>query len=537
MKKNLKISFPGDKPGRDVESYDFGALGLPFSVAKPMSDAFKALTSTYRSTSRRQAWNSVRKFSAYLVSRGRPQSDIRAKGVLKDFLEDMRTTLIRSTSTSHYNFIAAMYRWLGLNDPDMTIAWLNVDTSRSGLLREVESVRRRSLSKEQLSTVLAASKAGIDEFRSRMRHGDVVIGGDISPTLSAADCKHLRGMHTGLLQGVLGKGKLIEAGSIPSSARYRELRPYLLPEARDFIPYVIYIMCETLANPQSAIELSVECLREHPVDPLKRRMIWDKYRSSEQQAVDVTAEGRYAIPRLVEDIRNWTARLRPYAGQHAGRLFISPFKDYGRTPSVQSWHTALDAFIQQHDLPNFNFVDIRSSGAEILGGEGMSLQSIQARMQHNNSRTTLRYLARKPPTLAARRSVATFIGLVVGAARKLEGRVYETASGLDCLDEMSGVAPNSSAGKPCLEYLQCASCPNSVAVIDSKKHVTRMISAVKALDQMKESSFLSADVRARYEAAFRPTHEVLVKLLELVPREVLRAARTAAEAAPTIPLE
>lgn len=533
----LVIRFVSDIPGRDVDAYDFGILGLKPTGASHLAKSFQALTATYRSVSRRQAWASVRKYCRYLATQHDPDAAMKSQSVIKDFLCHMANKVRQSTAISHYNFIAAIYRWLSLNDAANTIVWMNVDAGPCGLTREAKSVRSIRLSISDLSMIMSASKKGIDQVRRRIEAGEFTAKTGRCEVLSGRDVDTLVGIQKGLQKGVLAKHQLMEMGLIQHNCRYREVRRYLILDARDFIPYLICLMCQTLANPQSAMEISVDCVEAHPVDPLKRRVIWDKYRAGRQQVLDVSADGRYSVPALVDDITQKTRVLRPISGDFSTRLFISPFGAGARTPVAQCWHEALSEFIKEHDLPDFNFVDIRTSGAEALSTSGVGIESIQKKMQHRDPRTTQRYLSQHPPASQARRKVAKFIGKVLEEARRPSARRYETVTGLQCSDPSSGVAPLSVVGKECLQYLQCATCPNSVVVIDSAKHVSRMLAALSSLEQMKNEAAKSVDVRARYLAAYEGTHQVLLALLERVPTKVLEVARPLALKIPQLSME
>jgi hypothetical protein len=538
MKKDtLVIKFVSDIPGRDVDSYDFRSLGLNPTGASHLAKSFQALTATYRSVSRRQAWASVRKYCRYLATQQDPDAAMKRQSVIKDFLCHMDNKVRQSTAISHYNFIAAIYRWLSLNDTANTIVWMNVDSGPCGLTREAKSVRSIKLSISDLSMILSASKKGIDRVRRRLEIGEVAAKTGKCEELSSRDVATLLGIQTGLERGVIAKHGLLKSGLIQQNCRYREVRRYVIMDARDLIPYLICLMCQTLANPQSAMEISVDCVEAHPIDPLKRRVIWDKYRAGRQQVLDVSADGRYSVPALVDDITQKTRVLRLIAGDYSARLFISPFGAGARTPVVQCWHDALAEFIKEHDLPDFNFVDIRASGAEALSTSGVGIESIQRKMQHRDPRTTQRYLSQHPPSSQARRKVATFIGKVLEEARGPSARRYETVTGLQCSDPSSGKAPQSVVGKECLQYLQCATCPNSVVVIDSAKHVSRMLATLSSLDRMKNEATKSLDVRARYLEAYEATHQVLLALLLRVPARVLEIARPLALKIPQLSME
>lgn len=74
-------------------------------------------------------------------------------------------------------------------------------------------------------------------------------------------------------------------------------------------------------------------------------------------------------------------------------------------------------------------------------------------------------------------------------------------------------------------------------VIDSAKHVSRMLAALSSLERMKKEATKSVDVRARYLAAFEATHQVLLALLERVPEKVLEVARPLALKIPHLSME
>lgn len=533
----LIIRFASDIPGREEDSYDFSSLGLKPVGASHLARSFQALTATYRSVSRRQAWASVRKYCRYLELQDEPEIAMKSRSIIKDFLGHMSATVRQSTAISHYNFIAAIYRWLSLNDTANTIAWMNVDSGPCGLIREANSVRSIRLSVSDLSSIFSASKRGIDRVRRRLEVGEAAAKTGRCDELSDRDVATLIGILDGLQQGVLAKHRLIESGLIQHNCRFRAVRRYAMLDARDFIPYLICLMCQTLSNPQSAMEVSVDCVEDHPIDPLKRRVIWDKYRAGRQQVLDVSADGRYSVPALVEDIILRTRALRPIAGDFSKRLFISPIGSEARTPVAQCWHEALAEFIKEYALPDFNFVDIRASGAEALSISGVEIESIQKRMQHSDPRTTQRYLTRRPPAALARRKVATFIGRVLEEARRPSAERYETVTGMQCSDPSSGVARGSVAGQECLQYLSCATCPNSIVVIDSEKHVSRMLATLNSLERMRREAVQSIDVRARYVAAYEETHQVLLELMKKVPTKVLERASRLASRIPQLHLE
>lgn len=519
----LIMSFTSDFVGRELDHYDFSSLGLPESAAGTLASAFTAVTAAYRSASRKQAWATMKKFSRFLKKSRDPWKRMQQRSVLRQFLDEMNVDLGAATASSHYNFMGMIYRWLGQSGGSLTIVWLNVDTSRCGLIRTDSPPRRNALTKDELERIHRSAKQDIDAIRARAEMVKKIIEGGHEVDIPVRDQVNIRRIKNGIENGVLGKKYQVRGGFITWKTPYRRLRGYLLPTAREYIAYVICILFETLANPMAAFELSWDCLSDHPIDPLKKVLIWDKFRASEQQALDVTTEGLYSVPRLIDEVLSLTELIRPIAGDYNHRLFLIPSAGRVTSPCDQGWHDALAEFISQYRLPDFNFVDLRGSGARLLAEAGFDIVSIQNKLQHSEARTTLGYLSQSREAPDAKRRVAKFLGMVVEEAN-LPNQPYESAVGLSCSDSTAGIASGSRRGEPCLEYFQCATCPNSIVIIDSVKHVARMLAALRSLDEFKEQAQRSLNKRLRYEAAFKETHDILSALIKRVGKDVLRAA-------------
>lgn len=540
MTPSLIIRFSGDLPGDPVDSYDFSSLGIGAKAANALLSAFGAITATYRTSSRRQAWRSLRKFASFLVEHGGEAWEVmRTSSVSQRFEEWLKAKLLLKTGGSHYNFVRQIYAWLGANDSARSIAWMNIYFPHGRFQREEECRRQNVLSRDEIRSVLVASKKGIDEVRARMRVMSALATGKAVPGLPDKSRDAIRRMQKGVDNGVIDKGRQYAAGYITAATPYRALKKYLFLEIPDYIPYLLYIAIETRANPGGLMELSVDCISEHPVDPLKKVFTWDKFRASEQNGAAVSVEGAYAVPTLIAELLEYTKVLRQFAGARADRLFLNQFKGRAGIVSVQSWHNELAVFIEKFGLPDFNFVDLRISGARLLGDRGEKIELIQSELQHKSSRTTGLYISSPERKGVAAAKLLGFMGSVVRSAEaeRSSRRAYGTTQGYDCADATSGVAPLSREGSKCTDYLHCAFCPNSIVVLDSPKHIARMIAAKHAFDEMKEASNTSRDVSIRYKHAFERAHEVLVALLGRVPKDILRAGEKLAAAVPVIALE
>lgn len=532
----LTLSFTSDVVGRELDVYDFSSLRLPEVAAETLAAGFSAVTAAYRSASRKQAWATVKKFSRFLKKSRDPWKRMQHRAVLRQFLDEMSVDLGASTAGSHYNFMGMIYRWLGQNGGSLTIVWLDVDSSPSGLIRADDPPRRNALTKDELERIHRSAKRDIDAIRARAEMTKKIIEGGRDVDMPIQDQVAIRRIKIGIESGVLGKKYQIRAGFINWKTPYRRLRGHLLPTAREYIAYVICILFETLANPIAAFQLPWDCLSDHPIDPLKKVLTWEKFRAGEQQALDVTTEGLYSVPRLVDEVISLTALIRPIAGAFKERLFLIPSAGAVTSPCDQGWHNALAEFISQYDLPDFNFVDLRGSGARLLAEAGFDIVSIQNKLQHAQASTTLGYLSQSRKAPDAKRRVAKFLGMVVNEASLID-QPYESATGLSCSDSTAGIAKGSRRGEPCLEYFQCAICPNSIVIIDSAKHVARMLAALRSLDEFKERANRSRHKRLRYETAFKETHDILNALIRRVGKEVLRKASVLAENIRCVTLE
>lgn len=540
MRVHESVSFAGDEPGDPPDSYDFSSLGLPGTPSRTLLAAFSGVTSTYRVASRKQAWASLRKFAKFLnETKGDPWKNMLSCTVSLKYEEWLKNALLLKTGGSHYNFLRLLYAWLGANDASRSVVWMNVHFPVGRFGREEECPRQNILSPDELRSVLVASKRGIDDVRSRMGVMTALASGAQVPGVSTRDREVLDRMREGVANGIFGKRRLCDAGYASHRSRYRALKKYLHLEICDYIPYIVYMTIETGANPGGLMSLRVDCIRDHAVDPLKKVLTWDKFRATKQSSSTVTAEGAYAIPTLMAELIEFTSSLRLFAGARADRVFLSHCRGRIDRASVQGWHHELEKFIERHGLPDFNFVDLRLSGARILGNGGARIEQIQSKLQHKRSSTTGLYIRSPERRGMAREKLLGFMGKIVQSANDLRRspKHYKTAQGYDCVNATSGEAPGSRRGRKCTDFLHCAFCPNSVAVLDSPRHVARMVAANRELDAMKALAESSSDASARYRYAYEGAHCILAALLSRVTKDVLLAAEKLSVSIPIIGLE
>lgn len=537
MTDAILARFASDEPEGPPDVYDFQTLGLAEKDAVALRDGFVGITWNYRRTSRRQAWRSVMKFANFLKET--PATHMHSGDVLVRFAEWLKGHLLEKTCQGQYNLVAAIYRWLADNDAKNTIRWNNVNAPKGLFTKEEVRARNISLSERELREILRATKQGIDAVRRRFTSIAEALEGRFPSDVQDADRRIITRIIDATRAGVIGKRRQELGRYIPVNTSWRELAGYVFPKPGDFVPYAIYMMLETHANPSGVFNLQVDCLTDHPVDPLKKRLAWDKFRATQEQSSDVGTEGAYAIPKLIDEVRSATELIRPFAGHHRTRLFITPWQGAASIVSVQAWHNELDAFIKKCGLSDFNFVDLRASTIAVLAARGEGYDQLQRRLQHRNAETTNLYIRVPERRAQASKKLMEFMGQIVRAAQTGSHKMsaFGTAHGYDCNDPLAGVAPESRPGAECTNYLHCAFCPNSIAVLDSPKHVARMISASRLLDKMEEDGRISLDVAARYKAAYQDAHGVLKQLLARVPSKVLRESKLLADSQPVLPQE
>jgi hypothetical protein len=538
MSGKILAEFAGDERGDPLDTYDLGGLGLGRATAMTLKAAFEGITATYRRPSRRQAWRSLRKFAMFLRGKESPLRAMKSKSILVEFADWLKLGLLQKTAGSHYNLVAMMYEWLADNDEANTVVW-NISAPRGLFPREHESKRNNYLSMDSLRRILEASKAGILQVRHRLGEMRALAEGRTIGTLPIRDQDHIQRMRVAAMKGIVGKSKQYEAGFTLAATPYRRLKRYLFLEQIDFVPNIIYIIMETQANPSGIFDLRIDCLADHAVDPLKKVITWDKFRSNEQKSSAVLTDGSFAVPNIVNELIEATAILRPLAGRHSDRIFITQRVGAANAASVQGLHNALAEFIEKFNLPDFNYVDLRNSGAKLLGNRGASIEQVQSMLQHESSATTGQYLRTPERKALATKKLVSYMGTIVHQAslpRQSRDR-YGTSQGYDCKDPISGVAPHSRPGNKCTNHLHCAVCPNSIAVLDSTKHVARMMSAMAALDSMLAESMYSLNAAARYKHAYQASHEILRALVGRVSKKVLKAAKARMASLPMLKLE
>ncbi|WP_146096923.1 hypothetical protein [Xanthomonas arboricola] len=497
--EELVTIFPATSVGDSPDVYDFAQLQLPQECASALRISHRGVTALYARSSRRQQWVSLRRFADYLKTVDDPWREMRNPQVLSKYKNWLFGSGLNKTIGTHYNNIALHYRWLADNDASKSIYWHNVQIVRSGLSRETKCERNNSISTEEIQKISAACKERVLKVRARMALGESILNNEPVSAFSVKERKAVQDIAACIESGILGKVEQRKESLEIRRVGYREVASLLMVSIEDLLPYLLLILIETLANPDPVFKISVANLEEHPLDPKKKRLYWSKPRASIEQYADVLTQGQFSVPRLFQDIEAYTRRLRPWASlSHRYKLFLGNHGTSVRCPSVQSWHNCLELFRNEENLSRFSFVDIRRSGAQSMDAKGEAISAIQKKLQHRSERTSRRYLDSRTHRAVEQEKILRFQGAVIKAASLSKTAYpYETLHGMECAQPLAGIAPGSRRGEPCLQYFRCAQCASSIFLVDSPKHVARMLLASKTLDALEENSLLFLQRRER----------------------------------------
>jgi hypothetical protein len=297
-------------------------------------------------------------------------------------------------------------------------------------------------------------------------------------------------------------------------------------------------MIQTCGNPSGIRDLEIDCLQPHPNDPLRRRLFWDKYRASREQAFDVFAEGRYSAARCVQDLLRLTTPLRHIAvPADVHKLMITRTGHRATRLCTQGMYKLLVAFRKEHALPCFNFADLRKGAAAVIDQHTQSTKAVSKALQHRRTETSRLYL-RSPHSIDRRyERVLKFQGQMVALAQEPSAPRQETVTGLQCRDPLAGLVSGSVKGKLCLQWLECCRCPNAIIVYDDPAIVARIVRAAMSLQELAARATQSADLVRHFETVFRPTlHVIETRILPNIPKGVREKADVIAKTLPDLPL-
>lgn len=514
--------------GQISSTFDFTTAGFCPELAKSFA---RALVGQYGHTSletQRQSWRCLRKFASFLHAANIPQEPRLPPDVLFQFREWLAASgLAGSTAQSVLNVVSATLKWCSRNAPTA----LAPDTvlQVKGFVREAPRGRAQ-LSKDELKKILAACYEEIEEAELRLSAGARVLGNNPANE----EERRLAKLVSQLLK--LGQGELPHLVQINNSrlglgpsvhklGGTTALLRSLWISTETIFPFFLAILAQVSGNPYSILAMTRSCVSAHPLREDLERVTWTKFRSHAEQHAEFPKGKRWSAPELCRRLLKLTEPvLDKCPPQDKDKLFVCKRK--GRevgVMKVQMLHLLLDSFISRHDLPNFDFKDLRKAGAVAHHLETGSIISAQKRLNHRSPVTTARYTQLQDRSEEHDAVIRRFQGQLMGGAKDkkvdLSGPQepkagFETAFGFLCGDPFAGTAPGSVVGKLCLEFQKCATCPGALIPLDDPRIVARLLATKAALEDAKKRSVIEG-WWPRFRDAYEPTRVILEQ--ELLP--------------------
>ncbi|MNI03674.1 hypothetical protein D3C73_565770 [compost metagenome] len=239
-------------------------------------------------------------------------------------------------------------------------------------------------------------------------------------------------------------------------------------------------------------------------------------------------------------LQKWTDLIRYKCDERfKDNVFICHYTSGHRragVPCMQMMHVMLNLFIENNELPNFDFRDIRVSGAQSHHRAGNSLEAAKRRLNHTSILTTQLYTPLEDRALSHAKIIREFQGELVKKSMAygdtaesnligISGIENQTVFGFSCKDPFGGIASGSIKGKRCLHFGSCSTCPGALVVLDDVNVIAKILAAKEALENAKkESQRLGWSLR--YEKLYAPTLHIIVHdILPSVLPEIIESAR------------
>lgn len=543
---SLIAEFWNENRGR-TEVYDFSDLGLRDESAEILRLSFKISTGGLRASSRRAHWSQVHHFARFLKQFHSPIKVMRDLALLSKYREYLLTRGPPLTNAkANFNFIRRLMRNAGDFRDDLSFTAFAHGTALFPSTVQ-KSKRHTNLSPQELRTIIGHCRVEVNtaiaafSIRERIEAGvdipESELGKPYVDALRTVIDAEARGIYT---QVQLKRGSI----ELRRATRLMDnLQGHRWLTTDSALPYYLLLLTQTAGNPDSLREIPVDCLEPHPSDPARSRLYWDKPRAQREQSYDVMNDGTYSVPRCVSDLRRLTTPLRRIANENdKNRLFICRWGGSANYICRQGMHDALARFRKRNALKHFTFSDIRRVAAELVDSRTQSTSLVRKTLQHKDWRTSLRYLESPAPIDRRYELVAKFQGkmldLAAGKVAALPSSpLSDTNTGIQCTNNMTGFAEGSTPGRPCLQWLKCAQCPNAVVIRDDPHLIARIIKAAESLREHSALAARKAEATQHFEATYRSTLEIIEKhLLPKIPKPIRDEAETIAVGLPPIPL-
>lgn len=545
LRPDLKIQL-FDKHSMPRTCLDFAKLDCSPDMAETLRDTFVLEAGHLSLQTQLQVWRCVRKFGTFLGTQGAEMEKVLPFDLLIRWQEWLSSQELQpSTKQTAMTLIAQHCNSIARNKPERAPDGFNQTYSN---FRRQEPAKLSVLNKDDLNAIVAACQTEIKEVEARIQTGkDALAGRDTDPTL----CQALR-LIFGLRPDGLCSQKDVLA--LPRATRnlvsraggLRYLSSLLYLSSRDLIGYYILILAQTGGNPMAIRELRRDCVTPHPLRSDLCQVTWDKPRAGREQRADFPVNQSWAAPALIRRLAAINENLVHLTDPgHEDYLFLFLRGGKAAVPIHQMLHLLLDKFIERRQLPQFEFKQLRSSGATLVFSESENLKAVQGRLNHRQTRSTTPYVDQTILTEQLARTIRRFQGELIelsvasqrpadhaddSVQRSLDfAPPAQTVFGFSCKDPFAGVAPGSTRGSPCAQFAHCATCPGAIVTLDDAVVVAKLLATHQHLTELAKRAIAEGWSR-RYDHLYRPTlsvieHELLPAVSESIRDDASKRAR------------
>ncbi len=525
-----------DPYGKIRSSCDFSKLGLHLHVIRALRNSYVAVTGHTSVEARRQSWRCLKRFCHCLVTLGLADVAILPHDTMKKYhawllLEDLEG----STRQSQQNIVMLLFEWISRNNRTILEKRFSLQIPR--FVRNPPKILP-ALSQKDVKLILAAAYKNIDETIARINEGRRILSGR---NLNAAD-KDTHDLMVELLNlggGCVPSQKIVNASGNSLSRRLqniggiRALRSQLFPNFNDIFGFYLAILIQTGGNPMAIRDLKRDAVRADALRLDRGRIVWEKPRSHSEQFADFGLHRTRSAPNLIAQLLTLNDPLVGFASSgEKDRLFLSMHSSGVVTVGCyQLFHLTLDTFIQRNELPEFEPKQLRRTFG-VLHDEAGGTFLAKRKLNHRNVRTTQIYTQSDRLQHRNDRLISKFQGELVveslqnyaispkkttkGVDTVSAGGPYESVFGFVCKAPLSGIAPGSTPGKPCLSFTSCSTCTGAVIPLDRPETIAKLLATKKRLLELRNESTLGG---------WRPRFDVLYGVtLRIIETELLAKA-------------
>lgn len=517
-----------DKKGVVRRTFNFSSLNFGRRLAETAARFFAVRYGSRTIETQSQAWRACKNLADVISDpEGHP-----IQRLPKDAIMKLRDALLEcglkpKVAQARINVCIGLVEWC-LRNASHVVA-KGVKTMVPTLFESLPQETRPAVPEDVVKRVLAACYQDIEETERKLELGQHLGKKGAQP----GDDEQARAVHQ-LLKATRGKipgrCKLNHRLTVlvDAAGGLREVTRRVRLTAPQVFPFYLALLAQTGANPMALRKLRRDCVSLHPLVSNLERIVWDKPRAGKEQYVDFPVGKTWSAPNLVRRLAALNRTLVS-AADSSDRDYLFLSQGAGApTASVLSWayiHLLLDKFIVRHDLPNFDLAGFRTHVAKAHHIEAGSLMAAKERLNHAEVSTTARYTPLGDRAAKHDQTMLAFQGRLVREARGEQsrwksdftvkkGEAHETLFGFRCSNPYEGRAQGSAAGKLCLQFQKCATCPGALIPLDDVRVVAKLLATSRHLE--------STGVRAkkegwweRYLAVYEPVRRILLK--ELLP--------------------